>query len=698
MGIYILSVFLSAFLIFQVQPLIGKYLLPWFGGTSGIWSTILLFFQTMLTAGYAYAYWLIRRKPRLKQSRLHLLLVIISLALLAYSSLRGTSPILPDPALRPIHSQMPVWDILKLLTIFIGLPGLVLSANSTLVQSWFSYDSPQKSPYWLYALSNTGSLLALLSYPLLFEPNFTLQVQSWIWACFYLAFSITTILLLTRRIRDPKVEYDPGIQDPEPETETTAVPRLHQFLWIGLSAAGSIALLSTTSQITQEVAPIPLLWVLPLGIYLFTFILSFSNADLYHRPLYTFLLALSSAGIINMMIGSQPDFYLQIAIYSLFLFSACMIAHGELFRLRPHPSRLSKFYLLVSAGGALGGITVNLIAPQLFKGYWEVYLGWVMIFTLLVISLNIYPTKEFKMPWRRVFNLAVILQTLIVLFFSVREVITASGESLIQTRNFYGVSKVVHNEYRAAIQYVNGATIHGFQLISPEKRNVPTAYFWRGSGIAMVIRNHPKYNRGMKVGVLGLGIGTLAVHGRPGDSYRFYEIDPFVIDLALGKYGYFSYLEDSPAEITLVPGDARISLEDELNRGKIQGFDLLVMDAFSSDSVPTHLLTREAFDLYQKHLASGGVIAVNISNNYINLEPVLWSLAQELDLEAILIDPPVQSYHPVASPSRWVFLSQDLAVLDRPEINANAESLDDSHPGIRLWTDAYSSIFGIIRR
>ena len=695
--LYILSVFLSAFLLFQIQPLIGKYFLPWFGGTSAVWSTILLFFQTLLTGGYAYAYWLIGLKPNSKQSKSHFLLLITSLIFLALMSIWGHTPITPDVVLRPSNPQRPIWELLKLLFLSIGFPGFVLSINSTLIQTWFNRNHPQKSPYWLYSLSNAGSLLALVTYPLLFEPNFSLRIQAWIWACGYLIFAITTCFLLTRLVRSTAIENDiSGIT--EMEHESRATPNIHQFMWVGLSATASILLLSVTSQLTQEVAPIPLLWVLPLAIYLLSFILSFSGEGRYHRPMFTFLLALSSAGIIHTITGSRLNFFVQIAIYSIFLFSACMIAHGELFRLRPKPSRLSKYYLFISVGGAVGGIIVNMIAPLIFIGYWEFYLGWVMIFILLVTLIFIYPAKELKLPWRRVYNLAVVLQTLIILLISLNAVINPLGGPLYQERNFYGVSRVTFNEYRTAYQYVNGTTIHGFQLISDDKRDIPTAYFWRGSGIAMVIRNHPKYGKEMKVGVLGLGIGTLAAHGLPGDDYRFYEINPSVMELALGQDGYFSFLEDSLADITLVPGDARISLEGELNQGQRQEFDLLVMDAFSSDSVPIHLITREAFALYLDHLSPDGVIAVNISNNYIDLKPVIWKLGQELGLQTILIAPPIQEYHPIGLHSLWMFLLQDPDALDTPEINANADFLEDYHSDIQLWTDDSNNLFMILQQ
>ncbi|MEN8242377.1 MAG: fused MFS/spermidine synthase [Chloroflexota bacterium] len=696
MTIYIVSVFLSAFLLFQIQPLVGKLILPWFGGTSAVWSTIMLFFQTLLTGGYAYAYWLVGLKSQSKQNRSHLLLLVASLIILVLMSIGGSSPITPDLSLRPTNPQHPVWEIIKLLFLIIGLPGFVLSANSTLIQTWFIRNNPKKSPYWLYSLSNAGSLLALVTYPILFEPKFSLQTQSWVWAGGYLIFGLITGFLITRLVPRAPSREDHSLPH-EVENKTKTIRRRHQIMWLSLSATASILLLSTTSLLTQEVAPIPLLWVLPLTIYLLTFILSFSGEGRYNRPLFTLLLTISSVGIIYDLANPRLNFIIQIMIYAIFLFSACMIAHGELFRLRPKPSQLSKYYLLISAGGAIGGIFVNLIAPQIYNGYWEFHLGWILIFILLVALTFISPTKELKPPWGKRHDLATIFLTIIFLLLSLDAITTFSRNSLYQERNFYGVSKVFHNEYKDAYQYVNGSTIHGFQIISEDKRDLPTSYFWRDSGIAIVIRNHPQYANQMNVGVMGLGIGTLAAHGLPGDSYRFYEIDPIVIDLALGQEGYFSFLTDSAAEITIVPGDARVSLEQEMIQGERQAFDLLVMDAFSSDSVPVHLITLEAIEIYLEHMAPDGIIAINISNSYIDLTPVIWNIGEELGLTTFLIAPPVQEYHPIGIRSFWMFLVQDPAILDTPEINANADFLHDFQANIQLWTDDYSNLFKILR-
>lgn len=693
MILYILSITLSAFSLFLVQPLIGKALLPWFGGTSAVWSAVLLFFQTILTGGYFYAYWLVKKPKSRFRTGVHLSLLVLTLVLLGILALQGNPPILPGGEWHLIDSRFPIWSLLLILIILVGLPTFLLAANSTLVQTWFSREFPERSPYWLYALSNSGSLLALFLYPIFLEPTFSLQVQSWIWTGIFLAYILIAISILLRQIGSRQAATQEAVTRSMEETEPMGIT---PWMWIILSMAGSICLLSTTSRLTQEVAPIPLLWVLPLAVYLLTFILSFSGKKAYSRSLYTVLLAMSSAGIYYDLQEGRVHFLLQLGIYLVFLFSACMVAHGELYKIRPDVKVLARFYTLVSVGGAAGGILVNLAAPLLFNGYWEFYLGWFLVFALLALQSFRGIKVEWKNPGPLIRNGSVVLLALAVGAFSIYRITNISRTSLHQERNFYGVSKVTYNEYREAYQYINGATMHGFQMANEENRAQPTAYFWRGSGIAILIRNLPDREEGLKVGVMGLGIGTLAAHGQEGDSFHFYEIDPVVIDLAQGKGGYFSYLADSQAEIQIIEGDARLSLERELQDGGSRGFDLLVMDAFSSDSVPVHLLTREAFQLYLEHLAPKGVIAVNISNNYLDLRPVVWRAAEELSLYASMIDTPVQSYHPVGVRSRWIFLVRDPEVLDAPEIHANKESLEDTLPGIQLWTDQYSNLFEIL--
>ncbi len=695
MTIYIISIFLSAFLIFQIQPLIGKMILPWFGGSSSVWSTAMMFFQVLLTGGYTYAFWLIERTSIRNQRKIHTAVLGISLLILAVMAFLLPTPITPGSAWEPVGTQNPIWNILLLLTVLIGLPFFILASNSTLIQAWYNRAHPQRSFYWLYALSNVGSLIALVTYPLVFERVYSLQVQAWIWTAGYVLFALFTGFMISLiKSREDQEVHQANHLNMEEGLETP--PKMHQFMWISLSATGSILLLATTSQITQEIAPIPLLWVVPLAVYLLTFVLSFSGEGRYHRPLFTLLLALGSIGMYHVVKETRFDFYTKIGILIFFLFSACMVAHGELYRLRPQASYLSRFYLLVSVGGALGGITVNLIAPVIFDGYWEIYLGWVLILVQLLALVFVRQTETLKRPLRIGHDLTVGVHAVLVLYFSITTIFNLSKILEYQGRNFYGVSKVYLDTKREAYRYIHGSTIHGFQFIAPDERDTPTSYFWARSGIAIIIRNHPRFGQEMNVGVLGLGIGTLASYGRPGDHYRFYEINPEVIELAEGKGGYFSFLADSSADISVVIGDARLSLEKELTQGQNHHFDLLVMDAFSSDSVPVHLITREAFETYLEHLAPDGVIAVNITNYFLDLQPVIWQLGQEFGLKAIVISSSVPQDNLAGYNSKWMFLARDSSLFSFPEIAEVADQLEGYNTDIRLWTDDYNNLIQII--
>jgi hypothetical protein len=693
MTLFILSILLSAFLIFQVQPLVGKLILPWFGGTSAVWSAVLMFFQVLLTGGYAYAYWLLERRSSQNQTRIHLALVGATTALIFVLAWMWPSPITPDRALASSVLDKPILGIFSVLALSVGLPYFLLATNSTLIQAWFNQRMPGRSPYWLYAVSNAGSLLALLTYPVLSEPNFTLETQGWLWSACFILFSWFTIAVTFRHGRHHSpVGRQIGLQK-KPDILLS-----RRLLWVALSATASVLLLATTSRLTQEVAPIPFLWVLPLAVYLLTFVLAFSGNGRYRRPFFTLLLVAASLGIVAINALPDLDFYIQIGAYLFFLFAACLTAHGELYKLRPAASSLSGFYLLVSIGGALGGITVNLIAPLVFNGYWEFYIGWAALMVLLTLLLFIRRTEGLQPRLRTAHDIFVGLAAGLVLAYTIAAIAFLSGDTLYQDRNFYGVSMVYHDTENNSYRFVHGTTIHGVQFIDPDLRQTPTAYFWEGSGIARIIRSHPLYGEGMEVGVLGLGIGTLAAHARPGDHYRFYEINPDVIALASGEGGYFSYLEDSPAEIEIISGDARIQLESELSQGEIHDFDLLVMDAFSSDSVPVHLLTREAFQVYLQHLSDDGIIAVNITNLYLDLEPVVWMAAQEFGLSIAHFQTDVPPGNQATFYSEWILLSPDPDILQAPEIVEAADFMDGFSTSIHLWTDDYSNLFQIIKR
>lgn len=690
MPLFAISIFLSAFLLFQIQPMIGKFILPWFGGTPAVWSTLMLFFEILLTGGYAYAYWLIERVKARRQPLVHVALIGSALLILLLFSFTWKSPITPDSAWRPQGVGSPILDIFKLLLVSVALPYFILATNGPLMQAWFSRLFPQQSYTRLYALSNVGSLLGLLAYPLFVEPVLSLRLQGWTWSLGFAVFGVLAgwIAVRSGRAATPsQPKADPVLSADGPTFALIS-------LWVILSATASLFLLSVTNQITQEVAVIPFLWVLPLALYLLSFILTFSGDRGYHRKFYSFLFLLSAAlTLIVMLNATRLHVYWQILAYCSLLFAACMLCHGELYLLRPSAGHLTTFYLMVSIGGALGGVFVSLIAPLIFNGYWEFFVGLAMTIAILLTVLR--SNREHSARARFVFTNFVLVTVMLA-------VLSAYFSGALYTRrNFYGVIRVRELIPQGAAEHAyvmsHGITVHGIQFINPTLRDVPTTYYVRESGAGLAILNHPKYekNEPMRIGLLGLGIGTLVGYGRPGDDYRLYEINPVVVDLAQGQGGYFSFLRDSQANITMVPGDARLSLEQELAEGKPQNFDVLVLDTFSSDSIPVHLATKEAFALYLAHLAPDGIIAAHITNLHLDLQPVFWQLAQFYGLSIVRINYPGDSQGGYAS--HWILLAPDPSLLGTAAIQKHAVDLTGYSTGIKLWTDDYSNLFQILK-
>lgn len=691
---YALCIFLSAFLLFQIQPLISKTLLPWFGGTPALWTTAMLFFQILLTGGYAYANWLVRLRSTKKQTIIHLGLLAVSVCLIAALWILWPSPITPDDNLKPVNNTHPIAWLFFLLTISVGLPFFVLSTNSPLMQAWFGRKYPNRSPYWLYALSNTGSLLGLVAFPFVFEPLFSIRWQGWIWAGCYLLF---VVLVAFNALRTPQNGRSlVNITETSVKKEPQPLKKSTQTFWILFSACASILLLAVTSQITQEVAAIPFLWVIPLALYLLSFVLTFSDKGWYNRKKFTAFLLAATLACFYVLLKPETHFITQIIIYNFFLFTAVMICNGELYALRPHAARLTRFYLLGSVGGAFGGLFVNLVAPLLFKGYWELFVGLAFVWILLAI---VWPRTN--APSRFKPGFWVVGMADVVVIVCIYFIITSTSGSLFVKRNFYGVVTVRQHEIGAnqltANLLVHGTTMHGFQFIDPALRGTPTSYFSKNSGVGLAILNNPHYGSGMRVGVLGLGAGTLAAYGQPGDMYRFYEINPVMVDLATGLNGYFSNIEDSQAAITIVTGDARLSLEKELSSGVNNSFDLLVLDTFSSDSIPVHLVTREAFDVYLQNLAPNGMVAAHISNSRLDLRPVFWQLAQYYDLEMAVVQTPADENDPASAQSVWVLLTRNSQLLQEPALLNRTGSLNGFRRDIRLWTDDYSNLTQLLR-
>jgi len=687
------ATFLGAFLLFQVQPLIAKYILPWFGGTPAVWTTCMLFFQVMLLGGYAYAHGLVRRLDPRAQSLAHIALLAAGLILLAGLWRRWGNPILPGSAWKPPDSEHPAGRILLLLLAGIGAPYGLLAATSPLLQAWFSRRFPGRSPYALYTLSNAGSLLALLSYPVVIEPFLPLAIQAEAWAGLFGLYSLgcAACAWAARGAPAPAAPADG-------EDAGGGIGR--RLTWLGLAACSAALLLATTNQMCQEVAVVPFLWVLPLSLYLFSFILCFAGGRWYIRSGYVLALIICvSLACLALFFGSRMTIPMQLVIFSLTLFAACMVCHGELVRLKPAAAGLTGFYLLIALGGALGGAAVTLAAPRLFAGFWEYHAALFTTCAMAWLALSLDPACWIN---RRVMRTAVGANLTILGLLLIAQTDAQREQQVYASRNFYGVLRVREwlrgDPALHLYELRNGVITHGLQFIEPARRHDLAAYYNPRSGVALAITNHPRYlaGRELRIGVIGLGVGTLAALGRAGDTIRFYEINPEVIRLAQGAYGYFSFLSDTPARIEIVPGDARLALEQEASAGTVPPLDVLVVDAFTSDSIPIHLLTREAWALYLARLKPDGVLALHISNRHLNLHPIVKRLADDSGLSSELFASPSDTTQ-VYYAAHWFLATRDPFFLYTAALaTAEKRPLVERGP-TPLWTDQHSDLWRILK-
>jgi SAM-dependent methyltransferase len=675
MGLYATTVFLSAFLLFQVQPLVAKIILPWFGGSAAVWTVCMLFFQVLLLLGYFYAHGSIRWQTPSRQRLIHWMLLAAAVAML---------PLSPGNSWKPQGGEDPTLRILGLLAATIGLPYLVLSTTGPLAQAWFARQHPGVSPYRLFALSNLGSMLALVSYPLLVEPFAAMRVQTSIWSVGFVVFALLCAALAWRadRTTAPSEEHSEMAQKPGLATLS---------LWVALPACASVLLLAFTSHMSLNIAAIPLLWVLPLAVYLLSFVLCFDAPRWYRRRVWLPLLAAGLAGVCYTLTSEHRNtgVWVLIPLYSATLLAACMACHGELARIRPHPRHLTAYYLMISFGGALGGVLVGLVAPHAFPDLYELPFGIAALAFLIPVALLLGRTAwRPKRPLVLAATAAVAAIALGTWLLS--EYREGEDSVRITTRNFYGVLKTRDSGEGPFEERIltHGTIVHGRQFLAPERRNWPTSYYGRDSGVGLAIAQQGK--RGpVRVGVVGLGTGTLASYGRAGDVYRFYDINPRVIDLARAE---FSFLADSKARVETVLGDARLSLEREPG----QAFDVLALDAFSSDSIPVHLLTSEAFKVYLRHLRPDGILAVHVSNRYLDLVPVVQQAARHHSLAVRLVE---SDDNEDAGTYRadWVLLSPSPKALTEPPLAEAARAID-TDTEVSLWTDDYSNVFGLLKR
>jgi spermidine synthase len=682
-----LTIFVSAFLLFQIQPLFAKFILPWFGGSQSVWTTCLLFFQAFLLAGYAYAHVATSRLPPRSQAVLHVVLLLAALAFL---------PIIPDPRWIPGQGQAPTWRILALLARYLGLPYLMLSATSPLLQKWSVLSRPEASPYRLYALSNAGSLLALATFPFVFEPAMSRQAQARFWQWGFGLFVLASILNGWRSWRRPPVAVVPPPKKTKaPRAEDIVLPPkvLSKVLWFVLPACGSTLLLAITNKLCQDVASVPFLWVLPLSFYLLTFILCFDRPGWYKRGWSTLLLV-PLLGLLVIILFQELRIHWpwQAAAYLGVLFVGCLVCHGELSRLRPAPRYLTSFYLLLSAGGAAGGLFVAVVAPLAFRSYAE--LEWSL---MLLAALVVYVHAREKTGWKVLGRPRPVWPLLLVGALALGTALAAHNRrearnTAYQSRNFYGVLRLVEIEKGTpfhALKLKHGSINHGLQFLKPARASTPTTYYDEKSGVGLAL-GYLARPGGRHVGVVGLGTGTLAAYGRPGDTFRFYEINPEVRRLAETK---FTFLRSSNARVEVILGDGRLSLERE----PPQEFDLIVLDAFSSDAIPVHLLTREAFSVYLGHLKTKGLVAVHISNRHLNLFPVVLGASLNFRLAMTYIDRPEDPKQPWFLSSKWILLGRDTDFLKWEPIRAAVSVAPPNSADPVFWTDDHTSLAKIMK-
>jgi spermidine synthase len=750
------TIFAGAFLLFEVQLLVGKYLLPWFGGSPSVWTACLLFFQLLLLGGYSYSHFVAMRLPLAKQRSLHASLLVLSILALFLLSFAWPSPITPGAAWKPQPNGNPTLLILRFLFASVGLPFFLLSSTGPLLQNWFSQRNPGVSPYRFYSLSNLGSLLGLLSYPFLVEPNLHLRTQAWAWSFGYLIF--VALCLSVAPWSSSNASWRPSrSSEPSPLEAPPPPMRSRQIFWVSLAACGSAMLLAVTNVVSQEVAVSPFLWIFPLCLYLITFILCFEYSGIYRRGPFHLFFFLAAAGTCVLELRSAvAPLVLELLLFSSVLFACCMVVHGEIACTRPHPRYLTRFYLCISLGGAIGGIFVSVVAPLIFSNLWEfpitilaagglallaarwdsgswwfrsfpgmpvamctVVLGlvplagpafgwksigstprwyWILAAAATMAAAGVYwiaRRRSGQFSGRLITRASAVAAICVIALGFLCEAWERRLDTVARSRNFYGVLAVVKDSGPAGdfLFLRDHMTNHGMQYVSPDLARLPVGYYGANSGIAMLFLDRP--SRPLRVGLVGLGVGGLAAYSRDGDYFRYYEINPDVIRMAQGKGAYFTYLRDSPGAVEVVLGDARLSLEREAARGEAQKFDVLVLDAFSGDAIPVHLLTREAFLLYHKHLRSAdSIIAVHITNRNLDLSLVLAGIARELGLSSIRIYRPWLNTY--SAQTDWVLLSENPASLRSPRIveAGRSVSVGKDH---QVWTDDYSNLLQCLK-
>lgn len=691
---------LSAFLLFQVQPMISKFILPWFGGSPGVWTTCMLFFQVVLFGGYTYAH-LLTKLPHRMQWLIHGALLLAAVLML---------PIAPSEAMKPVGDEDPAIKILLLLLSSVGLPYFALSSTGPLVQVWFSRASRGGAPWRLYALSNLGSLAALVSYPFFFEVKWDVLEQTTLWSFAFGVFALVSALLVWRdRTLPPEhVEAeDPLAESPLPGHAPTWWRRV---LWLVLPALASVLLLATTNHVCQDVAVVPFLWVIPLSLYLLTFIICFEHERWYQPVLWSLIAVpaiLLAAGYteldwdwsnkIQLPWGAKftlpwewdLSYKLELVICFGAMFLGCMMCHGELVRLKPDPKHLTEFYLWMSAGGATGGLLVSLVAPRVFTTYLEWPIGLMAVFVIGMVPL-IREALRFRMPAVKWALAAPVLACIGAGLYFMEDWGFYLPERLERVRNFYGaisVEEESEDDYGYWRTLHHGGIVHGLQNFGEGDREEPFSYYAHESGIGRALDSLAD-KPDARVGVVGMGTATVAAYGKPGHVFRFYEINPAIVRMAQTHFTYLADMEKRGGKVEIEIGDARLSMERE----ESQQFDVLLLDAFSGDSVPVHLLTKEAFQIYQRHMKPNGIIVVHCTNRYLSLASVVQATADELGYGTTRIGTDMEGDYDITD---YLLLTHNQDFL---KAHPSESPFDEVLLNVPGWTDKRHNLFTILEK
>ncbi len=675
--VFALTIFCSAFLIFLVQPTLAKIMLPIFGGSAFVWVTSVLFFQSGLLAGYIYAHYLCKLRSRLYQCVIHCIFITLSfyfLPLQLYSS-------------DALASLWPPLSVLVMLMGSIFIPFALLSASTPLLQHWYCRIREIEFPYYYYAISNAGSLLGLLIYPFAIEYFLNVSLQTSMWGMLFVVYIALLVICLFSYVLRAK----------EANVDKAATPRFsklsnkQKLRWLVLSFLSCALLLSITQYLSQNVINLPLLWVVTLALYLMTFIVTFSKGFQYNPVFWGSCWLLWSALSLLVLVFIPASGLDMVMVLLALLYCGCMVCHGGLVISAPRSQYLTEFYLIVAFGGVLGGVFTNLVSLMIFNDWWDFYL------TILAIT-GVVARQYFIMNQSREqytdTGIMAYSKTIgiVLLGMILYQVYIVGRNQVVQVRNPYGLIKVVDTNKTRVL--IHGRILHGVENTKVKQKRIPTAYFSTSTGLGVVIKYAQEKSDRISTGVIGLGIGTVAAYLRKEDRMHFYEIDSDIIKIAKR---YFHYLSSSLGQVDITLKDGRLALEQEWETTGSQDYDLLIVDAFSGDSIPFHLLTEEAILLYQKHLKQNGIVAFHVTNTYVNLEAVTLALAERIGAQHFYLvnKPDVQTD---TLESHWAILSHDVGLahwLATQPLDVRTRAQSGAQP--ILWTDTKNSILPLLK-